>query len=45
MAAPGQETTTCEEKEGMGNDATVFAVVGGGSSNNGWSKLPKDNGG
>jgi hypothetical protein len=33
MAMPGRETTACEEGEGMGNDATSFAiiVIGGGN--------------
>jgi hypothetical protein len=35
MAAPGQETTACEEEEGMGNNAMSFAliviVIGNGS--------------
>jgi hypothetical protein len=33
MAAPGQETTTFEEGERMGNDGTSFAVIVGGSGN------------
>jgi hypothetical protein len=32
MAAPGRETTACEEGEGMGNNGASFAVVVGGSS-------------
>jgi hypothetical protein len=27
MAGPGRETMACEEGEGMGNDATSFAVI------------------
>jgi hypothetical protein len=30
MAVPGQETMTCEEGEGMGNEARSFAIGSGG---------------
>ena len=33
MAAPGQEMTAYEEGEGMDNNATSFAIIGGGGGN------------
>jgi hypothetical protein len=33
MATPGRETMACEKGEGMGNNATSFAVIVGGRGN------------